>query len=244
MTAFRRLRRMFGISAERVAVRPDVPWYWRIAAVIFFVVAVAWSAYGVLGIDARRDTGEREFGRMQQELERQQTELRELRLKMSDAERQGQMDRAAATDLAKQVKALSFENAKLKEDLAFFHSLMSASGGREGSLNVSRFKLQPDAIAGEYRYQLLLVQTGQRVREFNGTLQFVLDVQHDGRKLVLVLPPQGERDAREYKLSFKFFQRVEGTFKLAPGSVVKGIQVRVFENGAKTPKLAQALNVS
>ena len=88
------------------------------------------------------------------------------------------------------------------------------------------------------------MQTGQRVREFHGTLQFVLDVQHDGRKLVLVLPSPGEHDAREYKLSFKFFQRLEGTFKLAPGSVVKGIQVRVFENGAKTPILAQALNVS
>jgi hypothetical protein len=59
-----------------------------------------------------------------------------------------------------------------------------------------------------------------------------------------VLPAQGEREARDYRLNFKYFQRVEGTFKLTPGSVLKGMQVRVFENGAKTPRLTQALNVS
>lgn len=244
MAAFRRLRRAFGISAQRVAVRPDMPWYWRVAVVALFVVAVAWAAFGVLGSDSRRDETERELARLQQALQSQESELAELRSKVAGSDQQVQMDRAAAADLARQVKSLSFENAKLKEDLAFFQSLMSSSASREATISVNRFNLQPEAMAGEYRYQLLLVQTGQRVREFQGTLQFVLDVQQDGRKLVLVLPPQGERDARDYRLSFKHFQRVEGTFKLSPGSLLKGMQVRVFENGAKTPKLTQALNVS
>ena len=34
------------------------------------------------------------------------------------------------------------------------------------------------------------VQAGERLREFQGTLQFVLDVQQDGRKIVLTLPPE------------------------------------------------------
>jgi hypothetical protein len=244
MAAFRRLRRMFGITAERMAVRPDVPWYWRIAVVIFFMAAIGWAAFGILRRESREADAERELAHMQQSLAQQNSELEQLRLKSVDAERQVQMDRAAAADLAKQVKTLTFENAKLKEDLAFFQSLMSSSGAREGSITVNRFKLQPESLAGEYRYQLLLVQTGQRVREFHGTLQFVLDVQNAGRKLVLVLPPEGERDAHEYRLNFKFFQRVEGTFKLTPGSVLRGMQIRVYENGARTPKLNQPLNVS
>jgi hypothetical protein len=242
MSPWRQLKRVFGISAQRVAVRPDVPWYWQIAVVAFFVLAVGWAAYTMFGRDSERVDSERELADKRYVLERQKVELAELRSKLAHAERQVEMDRAAAADLGKQVKSLTFENAKLKEDLAFFQSLMSTAGGREATISVNRFRLQPEAIAGEYRYQLLLVQTGQRVSEFQGTVQFVLDVQHEGRKLTLVLPQQGE--ARDYRLSFKYFQRVEGTFKLAPGSVLRGMQVRVFENGAKTPRLSQALNVS
>ena len=67
---------------------------------------------------------------------------------------------------------------------------------------------------------------------------------YDGHKLVLVLPPEADREARDYRLNFRFFQRIEGTFKLTPGAVLKGMQVRVFENGARAPKLTQTLNVS
>lgn len=219
-----------------------MPWYWRVAAVIFFVCAIVWAALGMFGRDA--STAERELAQVQEQVQRQESELLELRAKAAAADRQVQMDRAAAEDLAKQVKSLTFDNAKLKEDLAFFQSLMSSSGDREGGLSVSRFKLRPEGLAGEYRYQLLLVQTGRRVREFQGTVQFVLDVLYEGRKLTLVLPQQGESEARDHRLSFKYFQRVEGSFKLTPGSVLKGMQVRVFENGAKTPRLTQPLNVS
>src|SRR6185436_16445090 len=119
-----------------------------------------------------------------------------------------------------------------------------SAAGREGSISVNRFRLQPEAIAGEYRYRMLLVQTGQRVKEFQGSLQFVLDIRHDGHKLALVLPPDNESAGADFQLNFKFFQRIEGTFKLVPGSEVKGMQVRVFENGSRTPKLTQSLNVS
>ena len=67
-----------------------------------------------------------------------------MRPRSAQAERQLQMERAATADLAKQVKSLAFENAALKEDLAFFQSLMSASGAREGGISVNRFRLQPE----------------------------------------------------------------------------------------------------
>jgi hypothetical protein len=232
-----------------MAVQPAIPWYWRwtraVAAGGLLLVG-AWlltDALGGLG-SLRQGEVEREIARVRSTLERQDVELAELRSRVAHGERQLQMERAASADLVKQVKSLTFENAALKEDLAFFQSLMSGAAGRDGTITVNRFRLNPEALAGEYRYQMLLVQNGQRVRDFQGRLQFVLDVQHDGRKVVLVMPPEAERDAKDYQLNFKFYQRVEGTFKLMPGSVLKGMQVRVFENGARTPKLTQTLSTS
>ena len=247
MAGFRLWRFTAGISAPRMAVRPEVPWYTRafqLALAALLAFALAWILFNIYGSGTRERQTSAELTRLTELVKRQESELAELRPKVAHADRQGQIEGAAAADLAKQVKALAFENAALKEDLAFFQSLMSGPGAREGTLSVNRFRLQPEPVAGEYRYQMLLVQSGQRVGEFRGTVQFVLDVQQDGRKLVLVLPPDTDRAGRDYQLSFKFFQRVEGTFKLTPGSVLKGMQVRVFENGGRTPKLTQILNVS
>ena len=84
----------------------------------------------------------------------------------------------------------------------------------------------------------------KRLKDFQGRLQFVIDVQHEGRKLALVVPADGERDSRDFQLHFRFFQRVEGTFRLSPGSGLHGIQVRIFENGSRAPRLTQSLTMS
>lgn len=230
-----------------MAVRPDVPWYWRglwIAGGAGVLLAVAWAlAYAAGAFDAARGAEAGEVRELRQRLERHDSELAQLHARGAQLERQLQMERALGADLARQVKSLAFENAGLKEDLAFFQSIMSATGAAEGTISVNRFRLQPEIRPDEYRYQMLLVQNGQRSREFRGRLQFVLNVNQDGRKLVLALPADGEPEHKDYQLRFKFFQRIEGTFKLAPGSVLERMQVRVFENGARSPRLTQILSV-
>ena len=243
----RALRRKFGISAPRVSVSAHVPWYWRwlgITALGALVVGVGWATYdfGMEFAGFRQSEAALALARLNDQIKQRDVEIAEMRSKVAAAERQLQIERATYGDLAKQVKALADENAAVKEDLAFFQTLMPASG-REG-VSINRFRVQKEAIPGEYRYRLLLVQAGQRVKEFQGNLEFVLNLEHNDRKFVLSLPPESEKKAKEYQLSFKFFQRVEGTFKIAPGAVVKSLQVRVFENGANAPKLTQSVNIS
>lgn len=244
----RTLQRKFGISAQRVVVRAHVAWYWRWLGYVALgaaVVGVGWTTYdyGMELAGFRQSEAARSLARLNEEIARREAEITELRSQLTAAERQMQIERATYGDLAKQVKTLSEENAALREDLAFFQSLMAA-GGKEGTITINRFRVQPEALPGEYRYRLLLVQSGQRVKEFQGTLQFVLNLEQGDRKFVLTLPQEGEKGAKEYQISFKFFQRVEGTFKVAPGAVVKSLQIRVFENGSVAPKLSQTVNVS
>jgi len=244
----RSLRRRFGITAPRVAVRTHVPWYWRwlgyftLGALVF---GVGWTTYdfGMELAGFRQSEAARAVAGLQDEIRQRDAEIADLRSKVAASERQMQIEGATYGDLARQVKMLTGENAALREDLAFFQSLMVA-GGKEGAISVNRFRLNPESLPGEYRYRLLLVQTGQRVKEFHGTLQFVLNLEQDDRKFVLTLPPEGEKNVKDYRVSFKFFHRVEGTFKVAPGAVVKSLQVRVFENGSNAPKLTHTVKLS
>lgn len=239
--------RRFGIDAPQLAVRPHMPWYWRwlgIIGVVALTTGVAWFTYdsGLEYAGFRKGEATKLREQLDETVRQQQLELAELNARTAAAERQLQIERATYGDLAKQVKALAQENATLKEDLAFFQSLTAT--GKEGAISVNRFRLVPESMPGEYRYQLLLVQAGER-KEFSGRLQFVLNLQQDGRKVTLMLPEADRAEtAKDFKVSFKLFQRVEGLFRIAPNATVKGLQVRVFEGNSETPKITHNVTIS
>ncbi|NBR29132.1 MAG: hypothetical protein EBT83_12085 [Betaproteobacteria bacterium] len=239
---------MFGIAAPRVAVRTAVAWYWRWLGLIALAVVIMMfsrTAYDFgrkfAGFD--QSEADQELQRLTESKAKLEQEVAQISGNLAQIERQMQIERATYADLVKQVKALTEENASLKEDLAFFQTLMP-SGGKEGGVAVNRFMVQNDALPGEFRYRLLLTQTGQRSKDFQGRLQFVVNLQQDGKKTVMTLPAEDDKEARGFKLNFRFYQRVEGTFRVTPGTVVKGMQVRVLEGDSKEPRLTQQANLS
>jgi hypothetical protein len=239
---------MFGISAPQMAVRAAIPWYLRwlgllaLALVVLFLSRATYD-FGKKFAGFDQNEADREVQRLGDTNAKMTQELGSVRGQLALSERQLQMERATYADLVKQMKTLTDENARLKEDLAFFQTLMP-SGGKGGGVAVNRFMVQNDGLSGEYRYRLLLTQTGQRNKDFQGTLQFVVNLQQDSKKLVMTLPAEGDKADKALQLNFRFYQRIEGTFRVAPGAAVKSMQVRVFENGSNEPKLTQAVNAS
>lgn len=242
----KRLKRMFGISAPRMAVRAAVPWYLRwliliaLASVVLLMSRAAYD-FGKKFAGFDQSEADQEVQRLGESNAKMQLELAQLRGELAKSERLLQVERATYADLVKQMKTLTADNAALKEDLAFFQTLMP-SGGKENGVAVNRFMVQNDALPGEYRYRLLVTQTGQRSKDFQGKLQFVVNLQQDNNKIVMNLPAADDLEGRGYKLDFRFYQRVEGTFRVAAGTSVRSMQVRVFENGSKEPKLTQSVN--
>jgi hypothetical protein len=247
MGRFRGIRRRFGISAPRVAVQAHVPWYWRwllVVGILMLTAAFALVAY---------DLGRRYAGYDRHEAEELRSRIAARNAKLEDdnalmrkdlaaLERQMQIEQSTHGNLSVQVMSLSEENALLKEDLAFFQTLMS-SGGDPGGISINRLRVQRDAIPGEYRYRLLVVQSKQRVKEFNGHLQLVIDIEDGGKTSVIALPKEGDKDPA-YNLNFKFYQRIDGVFTVSPEAIVKRVQVRVIENGVPVPRTTQTANIS
>src|SRR6185436_14408616 len=113
-----------------------------------------------------------------------------------------------------------------------------------GGVAVSRFLVQNDVQPGEYRYQVLVTQTGQRSKDFLGSVQLAINLQQDNKKVVMTLPAEGSKDVKSYKLDFRFYQRVEGTFRIAPEAVLKSVQIKIYEQGSNEPKLTHTANAS
>lgn len=227
-------RRKMGVSSPRVTVRTQLPWWLR--AGFFFLAAAIAAAAGVAIYEYGKmfaGPGRRELMLENQTLQSQLRELKADRERFQAVatayESQMKVERAAQEQLAKQVSTLEGETAKLREDLSFFESLLPATANAKGVL-IRSFRLQAEGEPNQLRYRLLVQQSGKPDRDFNGEVELQVSFTQNGRPFTMQVPdPATPRDAIE--LSFRHYQRVEGTFTLPEGAVARSVVVRIVANG-------------
>ena len=240
----KRIRGRFGISAPKMMVRTHIAWYWRwlgmVAALAVSLVVAAWlydAGRRFAGFD--RSESEQELSQLRASVAKLEEETRRLRSIADASESRLKIEQSAQAQLGAQVKSLEEQNTRLKEDLAFFENLTPAD-----RLSIHRFKVEPDALPGEYRYRLLVLQGGRRDREFQGSMQLVVSVQENGRDATIIIPDQASAGDSAYRLRFKYFQRVEGTFRVGPKAKVLSVQARVLEHGSDQARASQSVSLS
>jgi len=241
------LKRKTGIFAPRVAVRPQSPGYlrWLVVAILTALgLGLSWGMYdaGRKFAGFNKNEISYELDRLSQLNTRLQQDNDELRMKVAGFERRLQMDLVARGDIAKHVKTLEDENTRLKEDLALFQNLGSIGGKTEQRVSIGRLKLERGQLPGEYRYSLLLVQGAPRTKDFQGNLEFVVNFRQNGEHMVTSLA--SESPSKTFNVSFRFYERVERSFRMPSDAIVEGMQVKVFENGVPQARLMQTVNLS
>jgi len=174
------------------------------------------------------------------------TEATDLRARNSTLESELAMTRGAQEALSRQTTELSGENAQLKEELAFLQKLVSDSSKTVG-LQIQRLAVEPD---GEdmYRYSLLVVRGGSPKDDFEGTvvLQATLAPTEGTQAIakVIQLPDDEPALAPALTLKFKYYQRVEGRFRVPAGARVTAVAARAYEAGQGNPRATRTLSLS
>jgi hypothetical protein len=241
----RKLRQRFGIAAPTVAVRTQVPWYLRwlgLAVLLAFSAALALWMYDAgrrfAGFD--RSEVEQEMNAARSELAKQREELGRLRAVANASDSKVSIERTTQLKLAQQIKGMEQENARLREELAIFESMLSSETTSAAPLSVLRFKVEPDVLPGEFRYRVMLLASGaRRGKEFLGKLELVVGLTEDGRSAMITVPGTGDAEAANFRLGFKHFQRIDGIFRVPPKAKVASVQLRVYETGSAEPKVTQ-----
>ena len=247
--SFWNLRKRFGIAAPRVAVHSHVPWYWRWTGVAVLVGVAAASAAWFYDAGRRyagfeRSELEQQLAGIQSELQDARAELESLRAVASAADSRVAIERTTQQKLAQQIRTLEQENARVREELATFESMISSDARHASTLSIYRFKVEPDLLPGEYRYRLLLVTPStRRERDFSGRLELVVNLTEGERSAMMSFPESADADAGAFRLAFKYFRRVEGTFRVNPKAKVESVQVRVYETGATQPRATHSVSL-
>jgi hypothetical protein len=245
---WRRVRQHFGISARRMAVRTHLPWWGRgalLAALLAIIGGMWWWGFDfgqIFGGFNRKEVEARLIS-LEADAAKFRAEATELRARNTTLESELAMTRGAQEALNRQTTELTGENAQLKEELAFLQKLVSDSSKIAG-LQIQRLAVEPD---GEdmWRYSLLIVRGGSPKDEFVGNvvLQATVAVGSDALSRVVQLPEDEPAAAATLSLKFKYYQRVEGRFRVPPGGRVTAVAVRAYEAGQGSPRATRNLNL-
>ena len=83
-----------------------------------------------------------------------------------------------------------------------------------------------------------------RLRRFEDTaVTHDVPEQQEGRNAIIVIPDRAAPDSPAFKLGFRNFFRVEGTFRVDPKVKVGTVQVRIFETGSAQAKATQSVTL-
>jgi hypothetical protein len=112
----RRVRKHYGYTARRVAVKADRPWYYRLILGLLCVGLGFGLAYLMLRSS--------DYETVTNQLEEMTHQNKLLEFKLIEAQRELQIELATNNNLAKDLAKVQDENLKAKEDLLFYKKMM------------------------------------------------------------------------------------------------------------------------
>jgi hypothetical protein len=155
------------------------------------------------------------------------------------------MTRGKQDALTRQTTDLTGENAQLKEELAFLQKLVLDSNKTVG-LQIQRLDVEPDG-ENMWRYSVLIVRGGNPNDEFVGNVVLRASLAGsppaESAARVIQLPDDDPEASPALRLKFKYYQRVEGRFRVPPGSRLTAVAVRAYESGQTVPRATRNLSL-
>lgn len=226
--------RSLSVAGPRVAIRTQLPWPLRaliafVGLAIAFLIGLAASDF-VRSVGADRADPSAENDRLRSQLAQAVADRDRHAAAAVNWESRLKVERSAQEQVRVQVKQLEDENGRLKADLAFFESLLPTPTHAKGVV-IRSFRLQADGEPNALRYRLLVQQSGRPERDFVGAASLTVSLVQGGRPWVLQLPDPALPSAGPVPLSFRHYQRLEGSFSIPAGASVRSVLVRIHSDG-------------
>jgi hypothetical protein len=247
MESIKGIKRKFGVFAPQVSVRPNIPWYLRgliIIVLIVFVLLLCWVMFDAGRRISNSDKNgiSHESNQLSNSNNRLKGENDKLRAQVAEFQLQMQMDSTTRSNITERINVLEDKNDQLKEELVFLENLVSGKGKAAGNIFIYHFKVEKSQVLGKYSYNLVLLQGGEKINDFQGTLAFTAHLWQDGKKVKM--PIITEDSTKKFNLKFKIYHRAEGSFEVLPDTVVEALEVKVYENGKRNAKSMRLVNLS
>lgn len=197
-----------------------------VAVYLAYANGRATSAMQHLSASTERD-------RLVGEVDRLETQSRGFRERIALLERTGQIERKAYADVDEHLKDLEDEIFDLKEEVAFYRDIVSAQ--RNKGLNIQSLDILPVGSGSDYRYRLVLTKDMRNDKVVTGKVNLSVEGEYDGKSKRLPFSELLGRESSDIEFQFRYFQKLEGQFRLPDGFFPHSVLVEVVA-GEKSKK--------
>lgn len=211
----------------------------RDRALFFFLLGVTLASItfvsiGLYGIHGPEDNGlrglfnTREIKDLTEYLANLEEEAKTVKDELGRTQELVKLDRETRSKMTLLINNLESENARLKEDLAFFEGFVP--GSLKGGIALKRLQVTKDAVPNQFRYKALLIQ-GSKNPTVTLNVQVLVTTEKNNKTDMMVLPTADTMMDPRFTVELNRFARVSGAFKIPEGSKVESVEIRLLESG-------------
>ncbi len=222
-----------------LVVKPYNPWRARIIFVmsVTIIVMAGWILFEYGRFSSGFDNMEacKERGGLLETQKQLEDQVEVLREQKAVLERASQIKKKAYAELGINLKVLQAELLELKEELAFYRGIVSPNNASAG-LRLQRFKIESIGQPRGYRSKVVLTQVLKNQRLARGYVKLSMEGLLNGQLMTLTLKDLTEKQVKEIKYQFKYFQNLEQDLILPEGFKPLRAMIQVIPVGGKNRK--------
>lgn len=155
--------------------------------------------------------------------------------------RSAKVELAAVDEMKKALHQKDLEMLKLNQELHFYRTLYS-SNTKSNSINVKVFNLHRDQETKRYVYDMILTNVPKKKELVKGVIGLSVDGEQQGILKRYVFEDISEITSNSLRFSFKYFQKISGSFSLPDDFEPSTVHIEVLREKSKRDPLAVTYN--
>jgi hypothetical protein len=180
---------------------------------------------------------------MRDHVQRLEVENKHLSDRLALMKQGNKVDQFAYKDVSHSLKGLQDEVYELKEEVAFYRTILEPGDTKKG-LRVQSLKVERDGQRDRYRYKLVLTQVLTDAAPVQGNVQLIVYGQQGTTLKALSLSDLTADKDSEIQFRFKYFQKLQGIMIFPAGFSPTRVALRVIPKGRAKETVEKTFNWS
>ena len=209
---------------------------------IFSLYLAYWVGENGLRIPFLSSSSLPEFADSNDKIKFLEKKVRELESELAYVKRSTKVELEAVKEVNKAIKEKDLELLELKQELHFYNTLYTANTDNT-LIHIKAFDLHKDLITGRYIYELVLTGVAKKSEgKLSGVIGLSVDGEEQDILKRLVFEDASEVTETSLKFSFKYFQKISGSFSLPEEFIPSTVHVEVRRDKSNKEPIAVSYN--